>query len=233
MTVHFTISPDIDSKLAVWYKWVQAQTEKKQAAGPCITISRKFGCQAYPIAKVLEKRLNERGNPEEPWIVLDRELLQKIAEESGISQVNNKEKMNPLFHSLVSKFRGKSYIEPFEVYSYIKEAVQYFAKSGNSIIIGRGGAIFAHDFPNCIHIRLIAPLEFRIKKIMNTLNMDEIQARKHVEKGQNERDEFIFSFDQTSLEDPALFHLILNNAQYTPEQIGRIIEYQIDLLRGD
>ena len=86
MGVHFTITPGIENRLRAWDEMARREPPEKKISRPCITISREFGCQAYPLAEILHKRLNELAEGEEDWIVLDRLLLEKIATESGFAK---------------------------------------------------------------------------------------------------------------------------------------------------
>ena len=108
MAIHFTITPGIENRLRAWNEMAQRQPKEKEAL-PCITISREFGCQAYPLAEALHKRLNDLAGNEEQWIVLDRLLLEKIAEESGIakSELQYITRVNPTFQSMITTFVGR------------------------------------------------------------------------------------------------------------------------------
>jgi cytidylate kinase len=49
----------------------------------------------------------------------------------------------------------------------LANVVRTAASEGNAIIIGRGGAAFTHGMRNAIHIKLYAPLEWRLKSMMD------------------------------------------------------------------
>ncbi|MGK5092520.1 cytidylate kinase-like family protein [Deltaproteobacteria bacterium TL4] len=224
MTVHFTITPEIDKRISAWGEFTQ-KTQKQQATGPCVTISREYGCQAYLVAEILQKRLLEKSKGSQ-WIVLDRELLEKIANESGISRsdIERVGDVNPVFQSMISMFMGQHRAEQFEVFSYVKQAVRHFAKAGNSIIIGRGGAALTQDLPNCTHILLTAPLEFRIKNVMKNLNLDRAEAEEQIVTRQQQRENFIKNFTKNDPRDSTLYHAVINNGRYSPERVVDIIE---------
>ena len=234
MTVHFSITPGIDNRINAWNNFTSAKYNAKGKAGPCITISREFGCQAYPVADLLYARLSEKAGKDVRWAVLDRILLERIAEESGFSKsdIDHVADHNPIFHEMVSMFMGKHRAEQFEVFTYIRKAVLHFAKAGNSIIVGRGAASFTQDLPNCIHIRLVAPIEFRIQNIMQGKNLDKKEAIEHIKENQERRDNFVQHFTDRHPNDPSLYHAVINNARYTPEEIVRIIECHLDIFNS-
>jgi len=232
MAVHFTITPGIENRLRAWNEMAQRQPKEKKSLKPCITISREFGCQAYPLAETLHKRLSDLADSEEKWIMLDRRLLEKIAEESGYakSELEYITHVNPTFQSMITTFMGREHAEPFTVFFYIKKTIRYFAKAGNSIIVGRGGVCLTQDLPNVFHVRLVAPLSFKVGIIMKNLNLTEQEARKHIKPRQFERDEFTRHFTKMDLSNPHLYHLLINNEKFTIGQIADIIIERIGKL---
>lgn len=225
MKTPYKIPSSIEKRLQTWNEWAQRQAKEDKTLKPCITISREFGCQAYPLAETLHKRLNKLAEGKEEWTMLDRLLMEKIAKESGYSrsELEYITKVNPTFQSIISNFMGKELPEPFEVFTYIRKTIRYFAKAGNSIIVGRGGVCLTQDLPNVLHIRLVAPLSFKLDIIMKNLNLTENDARKHIEARQGERDNFTRHFTKMDLTNPHLYHLIINNDKSTLEQIADII----------
>lgn len=231
MSVHFTITPGIENRIQSWQSYAQIAKEAKTPPR-CITISREYGCQGFKVAKELEDLFNAE-NPDDssksPWLVLDRKLLEKLAEDSGFSKTDVEQVAgtSPIFQSLISMFMGTHRAEQFEVFSYTKKAVRHFAQVGNCIIVGRGGASMTQDLSNCFHFRLVAPFEFRVKNIMELKGLSRIDAEADIINNQKNRDDFIQHFTQDSMSDPTLYNLIINNERYTPSQIATIIQQVI------
>lgn len=232
MGVHFTITPGIENRLRAWDEMARREPPEKKISRPCITISREFGCQAYPLAEILHKRLNELAEGEEDWIVLDRLLMEKIAAESGFAKTELEyvTQVNPTFQTLMMTVVGRKHADPFVVFTYIKKTVRYFAKAGNSIIVGRGGVCLTQDLPHAFHVRLMAPLSFKLGIIMKNLGLTEEEARAHIEARQFERDEFTHHFTKMDLSNPHLYHLLINNEKSTLDQIADIIIERIEKL---
>ena len=225
MKDHFTIPASIEKRLQAWNEWVQHQTEDEKTSKPCITISREYGCQAYLLAETLYDRLNEQTEGGEEWTLLDRLLLEKVANESGYSKSKLKYAtvVNPAFQSMVTNFMGHEHADPFEVFTYTRKTIRYFAKAGNSIIVGRGVVCSTQNLPNVLHVRLVATLSFKIDIIMKNLGLTETKAREHIKARQGERDNFILHFTKMDLSDPNLYHLLINNEKSTIKQIADLI----------
>ncbi len=230
MKVPYLIIPEIEKRLRAWNEWAVRQAHAKEKPKPCVTISREFGCQAYPLAEALHARLNETSKNGAEWTVLDRLLLEKIAKKSGYAKAELEyiTQVDPTFQSMITTFMGREHADPFEVFFYIKKTVRYFAKAGNSIIVGRGGVCLTQDMSHVLHVRLTAPLAFKLKIIMAYMGNTEKEARKHIETRQAERDEFTRHFTKMDLSDPHLYHLLINNDKFSVAEIADIIIERLD-----
>jgi len=225
MKSHFTIPPGIEKRLQAWNEWVQHQAEEDRTPRPCITISREYGCQAYRLAESLYERLSELMEEGEEWTLLDRLLLEKVAQDSGYSQaeLNYITLVNPAFQTMLTNIMGKEHANQLEVFTYIRKTVRYFARAGNSIIVGRGGVCLTQDLPNVLHVRLVAPLAFKIANIMKSLGFTEQEARENIKLRQGERNKFILNFAQMDIADPHLYHLLINNEKSSIKEITELI----------
>jgi len=225
MKVPYRLIPEIERRLSAWNEWATRQSQAKAAPRPCVTISREFGCQAYPLAEALHARLNAGAKTGAEWTVLDRLLLEKIAQKSGYAKAELEyiTQVDPTFQSMLTTFMGREHADPFEVFFYIKKTVRYFAKAGNSIIVGRGGVCLTQDLPQVLHVRLTAPMAFKLKTIMAYMGNTKEEAREHIEARQAERDEFTRHFTKMDLSDPHLYHLLINNEKFTVTEMTDII----------
>ena len=101
-------------------------------------IARRLGYTFYDKHEI-ERRIIAKGLPKEEFLKYDER--------------------KPRFLDRFAKSRDK-YL------NYLSAVVLDMAKEGNSVIIGRGAFLFLHDVPNHIALRLVSPLEARIKHIM-------------------------------------------------------------------
>lgn len=216
-------NPQLEAKLHAWHQMQMIADKEKPA--PCITISREFGCQAYPLAEELIRRFNARvaGNP---WVVIGRQLIEEVSELSGFSvdQIEKSQDTPASLKSIFSMFLDNSRAEETEVFTHMKSVIRTFAERGNCVIVGRGAVCVTQDLRNCIHLRLVAPYDFRLKNIMKCHNLDEKEAGKFVELHQQQRDDFVRRFTGDDIDNSRLFHLVLNNARMSIADIATIVE---------
>ena len=91
-----------------------------------------------------------------------------------------------------------------EKYSHIiKKVVFEFAKDDNVIIMGMGGQFFFDKIPNAICVRVVSPLETRIKRIMDRHDCDEYEAKYIITNSDDARisfHKFFFNIDIRDVE---------------------------------
>jgi cytidylate kinase len=106
----------------------------------------------------------------------------------------------------------------------MRAVIRGFAKRGQCVLVGRGSVLVAQDLSNCINLRLVAPREFRIQKIMKSNHLSEAEAVKYIASHQQQRDDFIRRFAAGNIADPVLYHLIINNARLEVKKIAELAE---------
>lgn len=226
MARDYILSTRDEARLAVWHRQAQERKKSGRGAGPFITISREFGCQAYPLATELAKRLGE------PWSVVDREILEDVEKVSGFSleQIEKSRDTPAALKAIFAMFLDSTRAEETQIFTHLRQVICKFAAGGDCIIVGSGGAFATQSMANGLHLRLLAPLDFRVRKIMKTHNLDEGQAREFVSRHQKQRDDFIKRLGGVDVEDPLRYHCILNNARLSPEQMAEIAKSALSSL---
>ena len=216
-------TPQLEAKLQAWHRMQQVAGQEKPA--PCFTIAREFGCQAFPLAEELIRRLNARVAGE-PWVIVGRQILDEVAELSGYSvdQIEKSQDTPSSLKAIFSMFLDSSRAEETEIFAHMRSVIRGFAKRGNCVLVGRGAVFVAQDLPNCIHLRLVAPYEFRVQKIMNAHNLNRGEAEKFIGLHQQQRDDFVRRFADGRIDDPAYYHLVVNNSRMSIENIAALAE---------
>ena len=215
----YILSVKDEARLAAWHRQALDRKEHKAAQGPCVTISREFGCQAYPLAAELARQLGE------PWVVVDKEILEEVSRITGFSldQLEKTRDTPPALKAIFAMFLDGSRAEETEVFGHLRQTARKFAASGNCIIVGSGGVFAAAEVKNCFHLRLVAPQQFRVDKIRKSRNMEEQAAIAFIDLHQKQRDDFIRRLAGSSLDDPQLYHMVLNNGLLNPEQMAQVV----------
>lgn len=191
----------------------------KETGGPVVTISREFGCPAKPITKELIATINKTHRNKWKWV--SKEIMHESARELGTppSEIKYFFKYNEqgMLDGILNT-QSKFYISDRKVYNTIRKVIKTIGLSGNTIIVGRGGAAICNDIDNSIHIRLIAPLEWRTKMIMEFYHLDKNKATEFIKNYDLKRKKFMDHFQKTDNKQ-ALFDIIYNCASFSKQEI--------------
>ncbi len=215
--------PNIEQRLSAWVG-IQGQIMRQRPAEPrpTITISRQYGCAAYPLAEILKRMLEDKTG--DPWTVFDKALIERVSNDTGLSErllSTLGEVSKPLDEIMGTLMpRWKTHTDAFRL---LASQVVALANQGNVIIIGRGGAFLTQRFPHCFHFRLVAPLQHRISSIEQRLNLPYASAKTLVIENERARDKFIESLLNCSIEDPHFYHAIFNTSKSKITSIAQSI----------
>ena len=146
-------------------------------------------------------------------------FLQTMLERSAMSGAGGE----PYFTPGMEYFPSEEYIdhaqEPLTAAQRLNDqrfievtsaVIQEAADGGNVVISGRGSNMILKDAPGAFHVGLIAPLEQRIKTIVEREHLSPKDAEKYVLDTENARGNFFRKFFKVSPDTPNLYHMVLN-----------------------
>jgi len=91
------------------------------------------------------------------------------------------------------------------------------------VIMGRGGNFLLKDIPSALRVRIIAPIDKRVERIMARESVDRETARWLAEKTDNERACFIRSIYGRDWDDPNEYDIICDTGKRDEEEIIKLI----------
>ena len=221
--------PSIEMRLSSLLEVTRRRELEKTSHGkttkPTITISREFGCEAFPMAERLQELLEQKTG--EKWVVMDKQLLEEVARNHNLSKELLKglgEKLRFL-EEMMATFTPRWKTEK-DYYRLLCRHIVSLADKGNVIIVGRGSAFITQSMRNCHHFRMFASPEFKARSIARRLGISLEEAGDLVVKRQQQRDKFIRDFLDRDARDLSVYHLVFNNDKNTHDRIARtIVEY--------
>lgn len=92
----------------------------------------------------------------------------------------------------------------------VKEVIEDLAGAGQSIIVGRAGQAILSGRPGVFHLRVIAPVEKRIERIVKAHGVSFKAALAQVNDSDTYRRGYLLRFYNVNWEDPTLYHLVIN-----------------------
>jgi cytidylate kinase len=200
-----------------------------------VTIRGQLGSGAPEIGKLVADKLNTD--------YVGREIIAKVAELLNRREQQIVEKELPsgtllgrIAEALTHGYYGpavdygKASLPAWEIplddtqyLAGLQSIVKELAGSGSVVIRGRGSQFILEDYPGAIHVLVVAPLEARVKRVMEDTNLDEETAKKEIARSDSSRREFIKRYFQADLEDPVNHDLVINTEHLNFEAAASII----------
>jgi cytidylate kinase len=109
---------------------------------------------------------------------------------------------------------------------YIQElanVIQDIADHDNVLIIGRGSQVVLREHPNATHVLLVGPEDLRVANVTQRDNISTEEAKKKLQNQDKGRASFHEKFFKVDVNDPAHYHLTLNVARLTQDQMASLI----------
>ena len=207
----------------------QRNEEMNVEAGPVITISRECGCSANRIAIKLSKILSgysylSETKKDVEWHWVNKEVIENAASELEMNQEQIRSvflgEVKTSLHDVTTAFStSKVYdADDQKVIDTVKAVVKQLARDGHCIIVGRAASVVSRDIPQRLNVRLQAPLEWRVKRIMQISNMTYADAQDYVLEIDRERNLFVEHIAGRKLDNND-FDIVFNYATMTDDHI--------------
>jgi cytidylate kinase len=155
---------------------------------------------------------------------LGTEVAARVAKRLGLEIVrsevaaNNVARRLGVAESAVSRYLdgSASLLERWQVdrrklFHYASEEILSLAQRGNVLIKGWGAATMLRDVPQVINVRVCAPMEFRVRVMMERQGRNDAAAvQKEIERFDAARARTLRAYFNVEQEDARLYHVVLN-----------------------
>jgi cytidylate kinase len=180
-----------------------------------VTIEREYGSGGGEIAQRLATQLG--------WKLWDQLLTEEIARlaecPKAVVEVRE-ERTDPLYYRLFKSFLRGSYegslnahklkvVDSESILKLTQRVVENAAKSGNSVIVGRGAQHFLRNRVDTLRVFLYAPREDKIRRLL-ARGKSESEAEQLVDTVDQERADFIQRYFHVEWPNRAAYHTMIN-----------------------
>lgn len=201
-----------------------------------ITISFQDGSEGARIAARLAFRLN--------WLLADQEITAQVADEVELAEEEAAVYDDQTFGLLDRFFLSMRYSAPEATEAWaatpftvpvsfhaqeryyrdtLQRVVKRIAHAGECVIVGHAAQIILAGQPDVLHIRVVAPLGWRIKRIMQREQIDERSAYRWIRCSDRKQSYHLRSQYRRNINDPLLYDLVINGQ-------GLDVDSQVDLI---
>lgn len=162
---------------------VQADSKSVHAAQRnVILIGRQFGSGGHDIGKALAEKLG--------YAFYDQEIIEMTAGTTGYTpefiQKNEEMMTSSFLYDLVNQMymyaQADEEAPKDKIYEAESKVVKELAEKGNCVIVGRCSDYVLRDNRNCLRVFFSAPMENRMKRVMERLHLSEKDARQKIQK---------------------------------------------------
>ena len=199
-----------------------------------ITIGREYGSGGKYIGERLAEELNLK--------LYDKELLNKVAEESGmdlniLEQMDEKQEECFWYTFAMSLYQQDSIDTLTEIPSnekiFIEQAkiIEELAEKEDCIIIGRCSNVILRNKPNVLNIFVYSSeLDFKVQRKMQYGNFkDELEAIKAIERIDKERETYYNYFTKENWGDRKSYDLMIDTSKIGVDKAVELIKEYLKL----
>jgi cytidylate kinase len=175
-----------------------------------ITISRMMGSLGCQIAQVVGQRLG--------YQVVWREAINQAAIRAGAPEVA----LAVIDELGLLGLRP----DPQAVQAYldaIAQVMRELADAGHVVIVGRAGQAILRGRPDVYHVRVIAPVDVRVDRLVAGKGLTPAAARAQLEASDRHRTRYLKRSYHIRWDDPDLYDLVVNTANLSPFAAGELI----------
>jgi cytidylate kinase len=178
-----------------------------------ITISQDYGSHGYYVAQKVAEELQLE--------LYDDETLREAAVKMGVKTEN----LNALKEQVPGFFDRLMGIKPDVYLDVLQGVVYHMSSENNGVIVGHGSQVLLKDFGCALHIRIISPIEKRVRYFMEKQGIEEDLARKIVRSKDDQFKGFFRYAFNLDIDDPLLYDLVINTDKIGIERaISHIVE---------
>ncbi len=195
---------------------------------PIVTIRGQLGSGAPEVGRLVADRLHAD--------YVDREIIAEVA-----SRLNRQEKeviakemppstlLGRIAEALEHSYAfgdgmagaylpmGQIPLDDARYLQALETVVRELARSQSLVILGRGSQFILKGYPDTLHVLAVAPLEVRVRRVMQDLSLGPEAARSEIGRYDSCLRQFIKRYFKTELEDPVFYDLVINTERFSFE----------------
>jgi cytidylate kinase len=176
-----------------------------------ITISRGTFSGGKMLAECLSQTLGYRCIDRD--VILARAAMQSVSEQ----------RLREALETPPWQFRAVANHRKYIYLALIQAALAEEVRTGKAVYHGLAGHLLLQGGIAVLRLRIIAPLEFRIRMAQDRLNLSRSEAVGHIEKVDKERQQWTRYLYGVDWEDPSLYDLIINLEYLSIKQACRLV----------
>lgn len=209
----------VDDQVTKWQRLKVMQEREEIKFRPVITISREPGTAGTVIAQKLAKVLE--------MDFMSGKIIQQVAQSANINEkvvASLDERQISLREDWLKILFDSQHLWPDSFLLHLIRVISTIGQHGNAIILGRGANFILPPKGN-FRIRLIAPKNARIVKVMTDRSVKRSEAEAYVTITEADRKAFIMKYFHTDISDPAHYDLVMDTSRIGIDGTVEVIKH--------
>jgi cytidylate kinase len=208
------------------------EIDPKKGRFPFVAISRQAGAGGQALATLLAEKFQTLYGESlfRDWQLCNQELCHMVAQDPKLKDlVESMQRTEYHSHAedILTQFIYGGASQDLVVKKMF-QLMRTFALHGKVILVGRGSSFLTRDLPLGIHIRLEAPMESRVKRMVSAFGLTEKKARETIEEKDKAKAELVKTFFHKDIRDPLLYDMVWNTDRVPIEEIAKLL---IEMIR--
>jgi cytidylate kinase len=199
-------------------RWEILRKEKKEVKPlPVVTLSREPGSGGNLVAQAIADCLGLE--------LFHQDLITAMAENADASTRvirSLDERSLSAIEDWVEAAISERHLWPDEFSRVLMKVIGAVGRHGHAVIIGRG-ANFVLPPENRFRVRIIAPLDLRIKRVAEAHGISKKEAQRRVARTESDRRAFIRKYYYSDIEDPINYDMVLNTGTLSIEAAAKAV----------
>ena len=191
-----------------------------------VTLSRQTGSGAHRVAESLAALL-QAHTPKEacPWTVFDRNLVEKVLADHDLPEHVGRFMPEDRISSISDTMEELFGLHPpsWLLVRKVSETILRLVELGNVIVIGRGATVLSAKLDHVFHVRLVGSLPKRVQYIQELNHLSKEAALRLIQREDRGRRSYLKQYFKTDIDDPLLYHLVINTDLVPYDEAARII----------
>jgi cytidylate kinase len=195
-----------------------------------ITVSRQYGAGGSEVARLVAEELG--------WTVVDNEIVDRVARRAGLAPevVARQDERVPGFVERLARAltaSSQEYAVPElgvaigqdqpSLVRITELVVQEAAAEGRVVLVGRAAPAVLGKMPEALHVKLVAPREFRIRLAEGSEGLSRQAAEERMDETDANRARYHREHYGRDWDDPTHFHMLLNTGLLGLDGATRLI----------
>ena len=200
---------------------------KRSRLRPFVTISRQSGAGGHSLANLLIDKFGEQPEKElfGGWEVFDQKLVAMVSDDPDL-RVSVEALLGEEYRKAADDFFRQLLTATTHqdiVMDRMFRLVRTIAEVGKSVIVGRAGSEVTRGLGPAVCVRLVAPEEYRVARMMELHDMSEKEALSSIDRHDSGRARLLKRHFRVNIDDPLLYDAIWNTGEVPLDDVANCI----------